>query len=239
MLPSTATFDSLLPDFTLFGVIAALLLVAAIYFGSSRSMKRATTDIFYAMLAGLSAIVVITAIEKLDLTQASSALLEGYLYTSYYISVMKLLVLSCALFVLYAAGRYVQDARRPLLEFPIVLAFALLFMVILVSSNHLMAAFFALSGFSLNMYVLILFDAPSHVSREAGIKYYYLSTLSTGLILYGAFLLYVLGRSGNFNVMDLNLSAYTIGNVPTMLTLGVLLTFIGFMFKLSAFPGHL
>jgi len=220
-------------------LLLVLLLVAAYSFGKSHAMSQMTQNIFEAALGGLSLLAVLTALTDLSSTQESQELLFGYLYTSYYVNCMKFVVLVCALFILYASSQFVLSALRPLLEFPLMLVFALLFMLILVSSNHLLAAFLALSGFSLNMYVLILFDAPSHSSREAGIKYYYLSTLSTGFILYGIFLLYVLSSSGNFNLMDINLSVYAAGTHPTMLSLGVLLTFVGFMFKLSAFPGHL
>jgi NADH-quinone oxidoreductase subunit N len=70
-------------------------------------------------------------------------------------------------------------------------------MVMLVESGHLISAFLALVGFSLNLYVLVLFDAASAIAREAGIKYFYLSTISSGLILYSTFLVFMLVTSGH------------------------------------------
>ena len=55
------------------------------------------------------------------------------------------------------------------------------------------------SRLQLNLYVLILYDIAVRPSREAGLKYYYLSTLSSGLILYGVFMLYALSGDGEFS----------------------------------------
>jgi NADH-quinone oxidoreductase subunit N len=130
---------------------------------------------------------------------------------------------------------------RHLLEYPLVLTLAVLFMLLLVGSNHLVAAFISLVGFSLNLYVLVLFDASSAVAREAGVKYFYLSTISSGLILYGIFLLYIISGTGRFYEMQVALSTIVASSGPenSLLSLGITLILIGLFFKLSAFPGHL
>jgi NADH-quinone oxidoreductase subunit N len=127
------------------------------------------------------------------------------------------------------------------MEYPLILSLALLFMLFLISTNHLIGAFLALVGFSLNLYVLILFDASNSAAREAGIKYYYLSTFSSGLILYGIFLSYVITGALEFSSIELFLSALpTISSYSyTLLPVALAFLFTGLFFKLSAFPGHL
>jgi len=84
------------------------------------------------------------------------------------------------------------------MEFPILVQLFLFFLSILISANDLIVAFIAIIGFSLNIYVLILTDSSKHNSREAAMKYYYLSALSSGLIAFGIFLCYLLFVSTNF-----------------------------------------
>jgi NADH:ubiquinone oxidoreductase subunit 2 (subunit N) len=61
-----------------------------------------------------------------------------------------------------------------------------------------MTLFLAIIGFSLNIYVLLLYDSFNHSSREAGIKYYYLSTFSSGLIISGVFFAYLIFHNTSF-----------------------------------------
>jgi len=133
------------------------------------------------------------------------------------------------------------EHTRHLLEYPLILTLSVLFMLLLVGSGHLVSAFLTLVGFSLNLYVLILFDATAAIAREAGIKYFYLSTISSGLILYSIFLFFiVIGTGhvyeiGHFLATELEI----ITNAGGVLQLALAILLVGVFFKLSAFPGHL
>lgn len=96
-------------------------------------------------------------------------------------------------------------------------------------------------GFSLNLYVLILFDALSRLAREAGVKYYYLSTFSSGRLLYGIFTLYGAIQTANYSERGLRLSsdALLLIDSDALLNVGLRFFLVGIAFKLSAFPGHL
>ena len=61
-----------------------------------------------------------------------------------------------------------------------------------------MTIFLAIIGFSLNIYVLLLYDAVNQSSREAGIKYYFLSSFSTGLLIGGILIVFFFFQSTNF-----------------------------------------
>jgi NADH-quinone oxidoreductase subunit N len=111
-------------------------------------------------------------------------------------------------------------------------------MLLLVEANHLISAFLCVVGFSLNLYVLILYDIAVRPSREAGLKYYYLSTLSSGLILYGAFMLYALSGDGEFSELHTFFLQEGL-RYSALARVAVMLTIFGFFFKLSAVPAHL
>lgn len=171
-------------------------------------------------------------------------LLAGYLFTNQYVVLVKGLLLTTSYAILHASSCTFEsksmNRSAHSLEFPILYVLALFFLLVLVGANHLLSSFLALVGFSLNMYVLILAQAYKHGSREAGIKYYYLSTISTGLIIYGMFLLYVFSQGGIFAQIDTALAVCGEDMNTTLLArVGFLFMFLGFMFKLSAVPGHL
>lgn len=129
--------------------------------------------------------------------------------------------------------------ERHLLEYPIMLALTTFFMLLLISADHVMSSFLSLVGFSLGLYVLILYDANQRPSREAGLKYYYLSTLSSGFILYGMLLVYSLTGTGNFEELFELFNTRVFYRESPILRLASVLILVGFFFKLSAFPGHL
>lgn len=118
---------------------------------------------------------------------------------------------------------------------------AVLFLVLLVGASHLVSAFIAIVGFSLNLYVLVLFDATSAVAREAGVKYFYLSTLSSGLMIYSIFLIMlVLGTGNLFEMAQILSSNVQLSSAAaSLLHLGITFLLVGLFFKLSAFPGHM
>lgn len=166
---------------------------------------------------------------------------HGYIRTSTYVSIRKLIALSSCGFVLANSRKYVANHKQHLLEYAIVFVLTALFRMLVISSSNFRSAFRSIVGFSLNLYVLILFDASKSAGREAGVKYYFLSTFSSGLMLYGIFLFFI--STGTLSLFE---SALSISNsievsteTPIRLQIGLALLFTGLFFKLSAFPGHL
>lgn len=202
-------FGPLLPEMVLAGGVLLIILLMATDFAryGRKHNSRHTRLVYDDVVKLLLLVMVLVLVSLLSTTDEARLLLSGYLFTNSYTALLKLLVLVCSYVVLRAAREYVVLEKRDTLEFSIIYALAVLFLLLLVSANHLMSAFLALVGFSLNMYVLILFNARQHVSREAGIKYYYLSTFSTGFILYGMFLIYAFAKSGMFAEIDATFNA--------------------------------
>lgn len=155
---------------------------------------------------------------------------NGYLSADAFGTYIKVLTL---LTTCYIATRSPYLMRGQ--EYPLMFALCTLFLLLMVSSHHLLGTFFAIIGFSLCLYILILFDAPYAAAREAGIKYFYLSTFSTGVMLYGIFLLSTLTPSLQYEDIAQALAKTT----SHIARFGCFFTLAGFFFKLSAFPGQL
>jgi NADH-quinone oxidoreductase subunit N len=84
------------------------------------------------------------------------------------------------------------------MEYPILISLATFFLLVLLMSYNFITLFIAIVGFSLNVYVLLLYDAVNQSSREAGIKYYFLSSFSTGLLIGGILIVFFFFQSTNF-----------------------------------------
>jgi len=104
----------------------------------------------------------------------------------------------------------------------------------MISSNDLIVFYMGLELQSLALYVLATFDRDQLKSSEAGLKYFVLSALSSGLLLYGCSLIYGFTGSTNFNVIasQFNTNEYA-------LTFGIVFVLVGLAFKISAVPFHM
>jgi NADH-quinone oxidoreductase subunit N len=107
-------------------------------------------------------------------------------------------------------------------------------MMVMISSNDLMVFYMGLELQSLALYVLATFNRDQLKSSEAGLKYFVLSALSSGLLLYGCSLIYGFSGSTNFNVISSQLNSN-----DYVLTFGIVFILVGLAFKISAVPFHM
>ena len=119
-------------------------------------------------------------------------------------------------------------------EYPILICFATIGMMVMVSSNDLLAMFIGLELQSLTLYVLASFNRNSLQSSESGIKYFILGALSSGLLLFG--ISYIYGFTGNTNF---NLISATYDKDSLGLLIGIVFVCSGLAFKISAVPFHM
>lgn len=167
----------------------------------------------------------------------------SYSITDIYTLTIKLLVLLTTILILSSSKDALRKHPRHLMEYPVLILLTTLFLMILISSYNFITVFLSVLGFSLNVYVLLLNDAFNQASREAGIKYFYLSTVSSGLLISGIFLLYLIFHSTSFMSISWLIHNWIFfDNLKTSsFLISVMLYFIifGFLFKLAAFPCHL
>ncbi len=146
-----------------------------------------------------------------------------------------IIVLSAAL-VLLLSSDYLSREGILKFEFPIVVAFAVLGMMIMVSANDLIVLYMGIELQSLSLYVLAAFHRDYSKSTEAGLKYFVLGALSSGLLLYGASLVY--GFAGTASLTGIA-EAIAAGGASIGLLFGLSFMIVGLAFKVSAAPFHM
>ena len=150
--------------------------------------------------------------------------------------VMKLLTLTGAAVALIMSVDYWRGAGRLKFEFPVLVLLATTGMLMMISANDLIALYVGLELQSLSLYVVAAFDRRSARSSEAGLKYFVLGALSSGMLLYGASLIYGFTGSTLFtNIAD----AVQPSGVNLGLIFGLVFLMTGFAFKISAVPFHM
>jgi NADH-quinone oxidoreductase subunit N len=149
-------------------------------------------------------------------------------------SLMKIITLIGAFLVLVISSAYLKSFKIFKIEYPVLILSSVLGMMVMISSNDLMVFYMGLELQSLALYVLATFNRDQLKSSEAGLKYFVLSALSSGLLLYGCSLIYGFSGSTNFNIISsqLNSNEY-------VLTFGIVFILVGLAFKISAVPFHM
>ena len=181
-------------------------------------------------------VLLITAIITLNETSSINriTLFNNSVVIDYMASLMKIITLVGAFLVLLISSSYLKTFKIFKIEYPILMLCAVLGMMVMISSNDLMVFYMGLELQSLALYVLATFNRDQLKSSEAGLKYFVLSALSSGLLLYGCSLIYGFSGSTNFDVISsqLNSSEY-------VLTFGIVFILVGLAFKISAVPFHM
>ena len=146
----------------------------------------------------------------------------------------KILILVSSLFILNTSKNYIIDKKLDKFEYPIIILLSILGMFFMVSSNDIIIFYLGLELQSLSLYILASIDRDNLKSSESGIKYFILSALSSGLLLYGCSLLYGFTGSTNFDLIANELNEENTGAVFAMVFI-----LVGLAFKISAVPFHM
>jgi NADH-quinone oxidoreductase subunit N len=191
----------------------------------------------FELIHNLSMIVlIITSIivfnETLDIEKI--LLFNGSVVIDYLSSFMKIITLLAAFIVLAISKNYLDNFKISKIEYPILILSSVLGMMVMISSNDLIVFYMGLELQSLALYVLATFNRNNLKSSEAGLKYFVLSALSSGLLLYGCSLIYGFSGSTNFEIIasQLDTNEYA-------LTFGIVFILVGLAFKISAVPFHM
>jgi NADH-quinone oxidoreductase subunit N len=147
---------------------------------------------------------------------------------------MKALTLLFCLFVLLSSKDYVKSNSIDKIEYPIIILASTLGMILMISSYDLIVFYLGLELQSLSLYILASFKRNDLRSTESGLKYFVLSALASGLLLYGCSFIYGFTGSTNFEIISTNLSEANTGAV-----FGIAFILVGLAFKVSAVPFHM
>ena len=147
---------------------------------------------------------------------------------------MKTLTLVFCLFVLMSSKIYLKNNNIDKIEYPIIILASTLGMIIMISSYDLIIFYLGLELQSICLYILTAYKRDNEKSTEAGLKYFVLSALSSGILLYGCSLIYGFTGSTNFEIISSNLNDANTGAV-----FGIVFILVGLAFKVSAVPFHM
>ncbi len=149
---------------------------------------------------------------------------------------IKLLVLIISFLAIYISYNYLSHNELKVFEYPVLLIFSVLGMLIMISSNDLIMLYISIELQSLSLYVLVALRRRSIKASEAALKYFILGSIASAIILYGASMIYSVTGATNYNII----SAYSkISDENIIFSFGIILILSGIAFKLSAAPFHM
>lgn len=219
------------PELTLAIGAMAMLLIGV--FTSDRSLRPLSWL--------LVAICALAAWLVIDGQWGPRALAFGGLYVAdQFGAFLKVLILAGAAASALIAPSFLSEQKMAKFEYPVILLLASLGMMLMVSANDLITLYMGLELQSLALYVLAAFNRDSTRSTEAGLKYFVLGALSSGLLLYGCSLVYGFAGTTNFDGLYGALGGVAItGAAGVGLLFGLLFIVAGLAFKISAVPFHM
>jgi len=219
----TDSLNILLPEIFL-SISIFLILMIGVFVNKSYNLVT--------NLSFLSLIILILIIFNSESTSIK-IFSESFLRDSY-ANFIKILILLASIFVLFSSQLFIKDNNIAKFEYPIIILLSILGMFFMVSSNDLILFYLGLELQSLALYILAAIDRDNIRSTESGVKYFVLSALSSGLLLYGCSLLYGFTGSTNFEIINSELNPENIGSIFAMVFI-----LVGLAFKVSAVPFHM
>ncbi|MFT7147318.1 MAG: NADH-quinone oxidoreductase subunit N, partial [Yoonia sp.] len=221
-----ADIQILMPEIVL-AVFAMAALIAAVY-----TTKDALAPLLTWATSGL---FVLLAIWIGVNGQGTNIAFDGMFVDDSFARFAKIVILMSAAAVLLMSESYMQNRGLLKFEYPILIALAVVGMMVMVSAGDLMALYMGLELQSLALYVVASLRRDSAKSTEAGLKYFVLGALSSGLLLYGASLTYGFAGTTLFS----GIIEATADGVSLGMLFGVVFMIAGFAFKVSAAPFHM
>ena len=216
-------FNLILPEIFLSLSICITLLIG-VFFKNSYNL---VTNISYIIIISLLLII-------FNSYNESGNLFSNSFVSNSFTNFFKILILLGTLFVMLITQNFIKEMKINYFEYPLLLLFSILGMFFMISSNDLMSFYLGLELQSLALYILASLDRDNLKSNESGIKYFILSALSSGLLLYGCSLLYGFTGSTNFEEINLKMEIENTGAVFAMVFI-----LVGLAFKVSAVPFHM
>ena len=194
--------------------------------------KKRSSSLIY-NLTTISLVILLAIVFNLNSIPETSLFSESYKIDNLS-NFMKIIMIASGIFVMLASSKYLQINKINKIEYPVLILSAILGMMVMISSNDLIVFYMGLELQSLALYVLASFNRDNLLSTESGLKYFILSALSSGLLLYGCSLIYGFSETTNFNEIFNNSNKVEYG-----LTFGIVFILVGLAFKISAVPFHM
>lgn len=215
-----------IPEIVLACAGMAILLIGVLSRGENSFLTASMLAVGALLLAGV-----------LVITGAPGTGYHGQFTVDAYSGFAKLLILAAVALGIVLSLDYAEHANMRRFEFPILMLYAAVGMMLMVSASSLMTLYLGLELMSLPIYVLAAFARDERRSAEAGLKYFVLGSLASGLLLYGISLVY--GFGGSMAFADIAKSLADPKAASPGLIVGVVFIVAGLAFKVSAVPFHM
>jgi NADH-quinone oxidoreductase subunit N len=207
------------------GVGALVLLMVGVFSGPKAG----------SLVTGLTVALLLVILYFVWTSQDGSVFGNGYVNDAF-ARLMKMLVIVGSLVTLAMSMEFARREKFDMFEFPVLVLLATLGMMLMVSANNLLALYMGLELQSLALYVVAAIDRDNTKSSEAGLKYFVLGALSSGMLLYGISLVYGFTGQIGFEAIAQALSG---GERQVGLLFGLVFILAGLAFKISAVPFHM
>ncbi|MCP4998144.1 MAG: NADH-quinone oxidoreductase subunit NuoN [Hyphomicrobiales bacterium] len=203
-----------------------VLLMIGVYSGNKTS----------SLVTGLAVALLIIAGLWLVLVSGDGVAYGGSFLQDSFARFMKVLTLIGSITAMVMAVGHAQEEQIDRFEFPVLIVLATLGMMLMISANDLIALYLGIELQSMALYVVAAINRDSTRSTEAGLKYFVLGALSSGMLLYGASLLY--GFTGHIGFAEIA-DALASGERSQGVIFGLVFLLAGIAFKISAVPFHM
>ena len=215
-------------------LMLAVFGMAMLMFGVFRG-NSSTFEVAWLCVAAL----IIAAIIGSQISDGREVAFGGLFVLDDFAVFMKWLVLLGSAFAVIMSLGYLQKENLVRFEYPILILFATVGMMMMVSANDLISLYLGLEVQSLALYVVAAFRRDSLRSTEAGLKYFVLGALSSGMLLYGCSLVYGFAGTTRFDGLAKVLSGAAAADPGIGVIVGLVFVLAGLAFKVSAVPFHM
>lgn len=216
------------PEIFLLTMSFVILFADLLFSATQRWVASALTIL---TLLGCAALTVVTADGQTSLTLSNlfvDDLLGDFLKLMTYLSVIMVLIYG---------RQYLVERGLDKGEFYLLVLYATLGMMVMISAASLLTLYLGLELMSLALYALVAIDRDSARATEAAMKYFVLGALASGLLLYGMSMIY--GATGNLDIADISKVLYQGQADKTVLVFGLVFIVAGVAFKLGVVPFHM
>ena len=235
MTPATVPdLIPVLPELFIALAAMALLMVGVFQKPTKASGQRAAKGV--SMLAVIS--LALAALIVLSVPSGRQLALNGLFVTDPFSVFTKVMVLVASGVAIVLSQDYMVRQNLARFEFPVLILLATLGMMMMLSANNLLSMYLGIELQSLSLYIIAAFQRDDTRSSEAGLKYFVLGALASGMLLYGSSLVY--GFSGTTDFDDLvRVFAASEGLPSVGVIIGIVFVIAGLAFKVSAVPFHM
>ncbi len=218
-------------------VIAMALLVLGVF---QKSDNASDCEKSFRLISLLSVVTLVLAILLVATVGPKRMTTFNSMFVSDTFSMFfKVLVLLASALAIVISKDYMKHQGLSRFEFPLLILFATIGMMMMISANDLLSLYLGIEIQSLSLYVLAAFQREDARSTEAGLKYFVLGALASGMLLYGASLVYGFTGATNFDVIAALIHGSSDKISYVGLVFDIVFMMAGLFFKVSAAPFHM